>query len=330
MKHLLIILAALTIGTMADAQSLDYTTHTMISKRTASWCSNCGRHGWDMKESVLAASADRPEAMLLSVHISGDYANETSRFFTDYVGGNGQPQFLVDQTVIPFSASTIPSSTDAVMSAVDDNLAVQSVVGLDVQAVYTDDMLTVEASYAYEGADAYSMGVYTVRNNFVGPQAARGSDAVHQRLLWDYLTDNVEGESLADNQGTYRVESDLMELGGHPADDTQILVVVWRETATGREYVNGRLVDIQELIIDTEEVVIEDLLVQQTGTELLVSWSGAVTDVSLVSMNGSQIARKATQGQQSASIITEAFATGVYVLTLVTAQGPYSQQVLIK
>ncbi|HHB79571.1 MAG TPA: hypothetical protein ENK85_10105, partial [Saprospiraceae bacterium] len=53
MKKILLLLLAVGISYLAQAQEVPQTQSSLIIKKTASWCPPCGGWGWDLFEQLI-------------------------------------------------------------------------------------------------------------------------------------------------------------------------------------------------------------------------------------------------------------------------------------
>lgn len=331
MKQVLLLSISILLATVSNAQeAVDNTTHTLISKRTASWCSNCGSYGWDLFEGLLEDSEGVPEAIAVAVHSSGDYQNAVSNLFVRYVGGAGQPLFFANSQDMLVNRNNIAAKRVEIMSQVTANAAVDAPVGLSSTAILDGTALTVDTDYAITAGTDYKVGVYLLYNNLIGPQSARGSNANHKRMLQEFfLTEEIEGDAITGTEGSHSVTVDIADLGTHPIEDMQILVVVWTGTGNSIDYINGRLLDITSATVDAADITIEDLKVISLDASIEASWSGTeVSTAMLVSVTGQVVATTAVNGSKSVRLTAEH--GGLYVLVLDTPQGRHSQQVVLR
>lgn len=89
-KTFMLLVAALFIM-KAAAQQVEEVQRTLITKRTASWCINCGTWGWTLFDGLVADNEDK--SVLIAAHYDGDLENAAAEEITDNFGGFYQPRF---------------------------------------------------------------------------------------------------------------------------------------------------------------------------------------------------------------------------------------------
>lgn len=328
MKKLLltsISLCFLTVSLLA--QTVDFAQHTLVSKRTASWCSNCGSWGWDAFEGILADFEDTNTAIGVAVHSSSsDYSNAVTQLFTQHIGTGPQPVFYHGTTNLGLSRNNSAAKRQELMEIASTAASTDSPVGLGVNSTITGDELAVSVAYGTDGG-AYRLGVYLINNNLVGFQSTRGNSAVHKRMLVGYLTPTVEGDLLSDTEGTVRYTASIADLGISSVENYEVLVVVW-EISNGLAFANGRISDIGQASVSTTQVSIEGLRYTTDDVNINVSWSGDdVQRIDLIDRSGRLVESVHASGQQA--VLRTPVESGIYILTMHTSQGVVSEQIAV-
>lgn len=335
MKMLLVLLSfVFVLPTSIEAQ-IDYTQHSLISKRTATWCTNCGRHGWDMMEGVIEDTGDVPEAMALAVHISGDLQNEVSDIFVEYVGGSGQPQFFVNKQNIGLTRTNVEQKRGEVLDLVVQNAQQNSSVGFDAQASVQNDIIEVKTDFelAQDLEGTIKLGAYLVLNNFIHNQAARGSNASHKRLLWRSFTMDASGIEV---EGAAGPNSQDFELNisdiDHPVENMQVIVVAWQELNGNRNFLNGRLLDVQEGTVSTADISTVEAKVYFDGrsiiTDLGSTYSGEEYQIDIFTIVG-QAMMSERFNESRVEINTDGWRAASYILKLSGQDWLISRKVMV-
>jgi hypothetical protein len=325
-----VLLTSLTICFLAVtlvAQSVDYTQHTLVSKRTASWCSNCGNWGWDAFEGILSDFDDSNTAIGVAVHSStSDYTNEVTEYFMQHIGTGAQPVFYHGKTNLGLSRNNGAAKRQELLDIANTAAATDSPVGLGVDASVAGDEVTVSVAYGTDNG-SYRLGVYLLDNNLVGFQSTRGNDAVHKRMLVGYMTPSVEGDLLTDTDGTATYTASVSDLGISAIENYEVLVVAW-EVSSGLVFANGRVVDIEQGAVNTTQVEIADLKYLINDTNIDVSWSSNdIRQVDLIDQSGRLVQSVQVSGQQAQLDTPDQ--NGIYILSLYTSQGLVSEQISI-
>lgn len=264
--------------------------------------------------------------MAVAVHSSGNYLNETTSFFADYIGGQGQPLFFADRTNLGINRNNGAAKRQELLDIVQTAAGTNSAIGLSATASSDGTTLVVSVDYESLSAD-YRLGVYLLDNNLVGAQASRGNDAQHKRMLIGYMTTGVEGRELTGNSGNETFTAPLSAYDIVRESEFQVLVVAW-DVSGSMAFANGRLLDIEDAVVSTTALQIDDFDYQVSGDQVTARWSGpSVTSATLTSLSGQSIAKESVYN--NGVELSAPAASGVYVLTLFGAEGIYSEKVHI-
>ena len=155
MKQFLLVLALVfSITTLTQAQEIivPETNQPMITKRTASWCTNCGTWGWSLFENLL--SDNQGDALLVTAHHSGNYQNDVAKEITSNFGAAGQPIFYFNsenQFANSGNSSTIRSNIQAAVEGFNAAMPIVQ-AGIDAEV---SDTYTINVGVKAENVDRY-------------------------------------------------------------------------------------------------------------------------------------------------------------------------------
>jgi len=302
----------------------------IVSKVTATWCPNCGNWGWDFMEDMKDEFVEGP-VTLLGVHYSGDLENETSRWFASAIGWTGgQPRFYLNDTRISANGSnwsdaipTIKSDAEAIQSETQTEL---SLAGLSWEGRILT--LDVNVSSLPTSGDNYYLASYIYENNVSNSQAgAAGNNALHPNVLRDVMASSPEGTQISDAgiHTSVKVISSDWDI-----DEVGILSVLWSEQGGNYDIVGSiSLPNVSSISSTTElldgsafDIKVKNQIIS-VATENEDNYQLKLSDIS-----GREIS--STQFETSVEESTATLQSGIYLVTISTQTGLYSQQVFVR
>jgi hypothetical protein len=260
MKQLVLILVIFffSIGLHAQNIEVPQSQSPMIVKIAASWCPPCGGWGWDFFDDIYSDNEDN--AILLSVHHSGDHTNSAAQDMTVNFNVFSQPRYILDGLDQNVSSSNVNNKRvdiqNQVNSIIDENPVIQT--GLD--AKYANGKLKVDYSVKLfdDITGEYRLAMYLVEKVFIGYQASVGPDAAHKGLLRQELTGNSFGNILFSGAGAsgdvFNGNIDI-DLEMYDPENLEIVSVIWKKSANNFEFVNSNIdKEVQEDITSKIDV----------------------------------------------------------------------------
>lgn len=215
----------------------------LVSKISASWCPYCGEWGWDFMESLLADNQET--ANLITVHYSGDYRSQAGAEMTSNFGAFGQPQFFLNSDLISVNASTVGAQRSEVKNAITMENVRQPIAQTGLLAGTYEGQFNVIAKTRFfqEAEGEYYLGLYVVEKSFNGPQAGRGSNALHKNVLRMALTEGTFGVLMAEGalaQGTEVLSQRSISISDlrYELDKIFILSVIWKKEGNKYQVIN--------------------------------------------------------------------------------------------
>lgn len=312
---------------------VDFTQHSLVSKQTAAWCSNCGQYGWTMFESLLEDQSQMPTGIPITVHYSGTLQNEVSSYFATYIRGFGQPLFFVNKKEMNVTRNNIATKRGEIINEVNNNANTMSIAGLNANARRTESgEIVVDVTYDFASGTTgdYKLGAYLVYNNYAAMQATRGV-VPHDRLLWRSFTSDVSGMTINPEAGSTTLTLDTKSLNDNqPIDDMEVLVVIWNNDNTDPAYVNGRMLSIGG-IVSNDESLATYIKTWSKGSELYVQdipseWIGG--QLAVISVNGQIITT--TSIHQNQLNLDLGNSSGLNIVRLTKGDKLYSVKVFIQ
>lgn len=344
MKKILVLVLTLSMVSTLGAQE----QWSLVTKRTAEWCGNCGSWGWNAFKG-LVEGLENENAMVIAMHTSSsDLTNDVSKDLLANIGGNGQPLFFLNMDNYNFSSSNF---NDKVNSTIGDVQLLNSFGGvISVDLAVTEELngtLTVDANV--EAFDAltgeYRLGLYIVQDHVIASQASQGANADHRNLLTGSFYDNSLGELIG--TGTMNL-GDKFEFtantplpSGYDKDNTRIAAMIWRPLASGQYiFINGKWTnEITVATTSTNDLSEQfaNLRVFQNGNNAVEIRFDAVSSmeeltIDLLDQQGSRvqtIRKNAVQGFNQYQMDANQLSSGIYVLSIQHQSERLSKQFVI-
>lgn len=245
----------------ARTQVVAESQQSLVVKKTATWCSNCGSWGWNWFKDILAAAPEKG-GICLNLHstsstlkppndLDGEWLNQFST-----VGGF--PTFYVD--------GTHQTSVQNVMNAVEANYQSDPVAGVGLDAAVEDGLLQVRGKVEFfqVAGGHYYLGFYLIEDSVVAQQSVQGANAIHRYVVRDALESAAFGEDIHEGAVTpgqtfsREVHQDVQGMGH---ERMHVLAILWNKTGGNYQYVNGWM-----------SAVVEGTL-SSTRPEILAGWN---------------------------------------------------------
>lgn len=242
MRYLFTFILFIILGSSVFAQAVEETQRTLITKRTASWCSNCGTWGWDFMESLIDDNEEK--AVLIAAHYSGDLVTDYAIDMTNNFGGIGQPNFFVGNERLPAGSSSWPSLRTDTKSFVDMNFerAPLANTGLAADFIGEDLIINTNTKFFEDADGEYSVSVFILENGIVNPQSGQGASAVHKKVLIASATGDTFGETVVSGAVTAGTEIaktyTVAGLDANLKDNYEVVAIIWNLNTGFRNFVN--------------------------------------------------------------------------------------------
>ncbi len=175
----LLLLSSLSIG----AQSFSDGQKTLLTKRTASWCPNCGSWGWEFAKALEAT--ENPNAILIRAHYSGDLKSQVAEELTANFDPIYQPEFYVnDERQVAGS-----NSWSSMVSEIDENInqnaekSANFSFELDGSVEGSTISGSVDVNVLNDIDGEYYLAIYVLEDSVLNDQAGLPGDVVHNSVL---------------------------------------------------------------------------------------------------------------------------------------------------
>lgn len=243
MKNILTFLLVLFISTVAVAQQP--VQRSLITKRTATWCVNCGTWGWNFFEGL--AEDNKEKAVLIRAHYSGDLQNNYSKELTENFGSVGQPNFFVGENRVNATSSNYPTQREEVKNMVDVAHAQMPIANTMIAEGDTQNStitMTARTKFFQAAEGNFHLSVLLIEDNVMNKQSGQGGTVAHDGILRSAATANVFGESIA--SGTIASGTEIMtpfEINIDPnwnKLNLRLAFVIWKKNGDKFEFVNAQ------------------------------------------------------------------------------------------
>lgn len=223
---------AFLMATAIFAQQVEQVQRTVVTKRTATWCPNCGSWGWTLMEGLIADNADK--AILIAAHENGSsLANPAAEEITANWGSFGQPTFFVNEVNQNVSSSSAAAKREDIKAQVDAAFASQPIANVGFAPTYNDGKIWVDAKVKFfqEATGEYFLGTYLLEDNVFANQSGNATDNNHMRVLQYSFTDGTWGLPLTNGNvaaDTEFSQSFSLEIGDPEGSDYHVVGIIWK------------------------------------------------------------------------------------------------------
>ncbi|MEQ8705503.1 MAG: T9SS type A sorting domain-containing protein [Phaeodactylibacter sp.] len=193
---------AVLIPMLLQGQEIEVpqTNHPLITKRTATWCPNCGSYGWTLFRDLLADQ--QSNALVVAAHFgSSALANEVSNELTTLLGGFGQPVFFLNKDNLGANSGNIATVRQDAAAAVAGINEIPPVAQTGLLAQVAGDSLIVQTKthfFGDVGGEPVNLSVYLIEPTVIATQSGQGAMAEHKNILRHSMTGTAFGETIAD------------------------------------------------------------------------------------------------------------------------------------
>lgn len=341
MKQIFTLLIVLSLSIVGYGQTFKNTP--LITKRTATWCPNCGTWGWEFKTGILEEISVE-EATFVALHFSGDLQNETSKTISDNLGGFGQPSFFLNNTNLNVSSGNWESRLEELKANVEMlnseipgfGIELHGYVGESVNEVVTEISLHVNESTEGE----FYLGTYLVIDDFIHNQAGNSSDASHSKLLIEEFSRNTYGREIGNGpilEGVmdFSITSTFETAAEGPTD---VLVVIWQKLGDNDySIVNTAVVENVEQLSNNDNfdwVSEAKSFYAQNAININLQSEEAIGEyrINVLNTNGQivkTISNKTIANNLDLQLDASAIPTGNYFINMVSSNGIWADKIVI-
>lgn len=333
-----------------QAQDVPEQQTPLITKITATWCSNCGSWGWDLFENVI--EDNKGKAIMLGAHPSGDLGSTEGADFNSNFKAIGQPKFFFNNTDIRATRNSIAAKRTEVEGMINDMITQSPLANVGFYAEMKDGNINVRTKTKFfqdGGADTYNLGLYVIENEVQNTQASQSGVVSHPNVIRTSFTAGSFGEVL-DASGTIATGTEIsrdFSVAVNPnwnMDHVSVVAIIWRDNNGTFEFVNASQTDdfsgiptsSVDAITEVNGFEVFPSVVRETAT-VKVDLAEAIQNAQLniFDLSGKRVATvfngNLNAGTRTFEINRSTFsASGMYFLNLESNGKVMTQKVIVK
>lgn len=319
-----------------SAQEVTNEQYSLLTKKTAEWCVNCGTWGWTY---YFDAVEENKESNLLdfAYHYSGELQNQVSQDLSDNFSFPGQPVFAINNDNLSVLSFNNADKLIELKETVDILNAFPAVAGVASNAQHDFSTLQVETNF--ESFDditgEYYVAQYLVQDSFLYTQTGLTGEVYHKNLLLESSTEEsfgrlVSPDAMLTNGFTTNFSGEF-DITGLATENLHVLTIIWNKRATGEYvFINGHRSELQ-ITSSTiaQEDIKEDIKVAHNATtqRVDVTYKGdeafLINQLAIVDVTGKVIMNNNTKidmlQQRNYSVDLPQLISGTYIVQLQTS-----------
>lgn len=221
------------------AQEVSPTQQSLVVKKTATWCSNCGSWGWTWFKDILA-EAPKSGGICLNLHSTSSGLKALNNLDGDWLS-----QFDVNVSFPTFYVNGIRrASVSEILAAVEASEAEMPMAGVGVEAAINEGNLKVSGKVDfYENVEAeFYLGFYIIEDSVVHSQSAQGANAIHRYIVREAMNQASFGAVISIGlveAGTSVSTKEEQMFVGMIAEKHSVLAILWSKVGDKYTYVNA-------------------------------------------------------------------------------------------
>lgn len=344
MKRILPLLILLVVSVSLSAQTAIMEQRTLLTKKTATWCPNCGTWGWTFMKDIIQDNSSK--AVIVGAHYSGDLQTPAANELVGIFGGSGQPLFYADNENLRVSRTNIAQKRTSTKALVDANFANTPVAntGLEVFDRSGDLDINAQVEFFESTEGTFNLGILILENDVIANQSSQGPNAMHPFVVRSSVN-GVVGDEIATGMisaGTIKDFSYTITPDPEwDVDNLSFAAVIWKENGGSQDFVNVFSVDDIEIStssidqVNTESFTLApSILVNMSNVEFTLSRAENVT-IKVMDILGKEvmnpIKRIFPAGKNEVQLHREAFnGKGMYLVTLERGGQITSKRLLVE
>lgn len=285
------------------AQSYSYTQKSLVTKRTATWCPNCGTWGWSFAEAI--EELENENIVLMRAHYSGDLKSDAAVEITKNFNAQYQPEFYINEVRQSVGSTTWSDKLSEFEEIINEKAENEPNVIFELNSMFENGALDVsyKVRFIKEVTGEYYAAAYVLEDNVINNQASQGSQAVHNKVIRVALGGETFGAVLSDDDkepGSSRTFEYTYAIDGEDLSSKSysVLLIVWRKVDAlfMVENVHSAAIGASTSTEDLSEHLSLNLI--QHGDKIFVSGDVLNTgsySIAIRTLDGKIIANKAVQ-----------------------------------
>ncbi|MBK7342958.1 MAG: T9SS type A sorting domain-containing protein [Saprospiraceae bacterium] len=312
------------LASFTHAQEVQDKQMSLVVKKTATWCSNCGSWGWQwFKELIEDTDGD---AYTIALHSTSSQLKPPmdldGSLLAHFTGNGGFPTFFVN--------SVAGSNYNALVNAVTAASTQDPIAGLGILTGYENGEIACQGKVEFfePYAGELFVGYYIIEDSLVFGQTAQGPNAIHRFVLRDAMEAKPfgNGMTLDVQPGESVLFSSVQAYPASALDRLSLLGVIWTYANGKYSYLNSWMEPVVNAPLSsleqnnhfsgTRSFPNPAAAGQSVTLELPASVQGLV-NVSLIQNDGRILQRDVIQAENRQEItLPESLAPGSYFLRL--------------
>lgn len=342
----LLIFSFFSIILQAQEITVPQTQRPLITKRTASWCPNCGGWGWTFFRNVV--DDNNGKAVFFANHYDGLHTSPTTLALAANFGGVSQPQFFLNNTNQNVTSGATASARTNIQNQVNAAWATTPVVQSGIRAIHNSAAqtlsVTAKSRFFQSASGEYYLGIYLVFKEFIGFQSPLGNAAEHKEMMRSHLTANVFGEQIANGTVAAGAEAEVsgqISIAGLDPAKLRIVAIIWKKEGNTYRVTNANETDdflspssandlwaAQQQLKISPNIITESARIEMQITESRLPWR-----VDLVNASG-QVTETIFQGTLDGGVHTFSIErgprpAGLYYIRVSNGLHAMSQRVVL-
>lgn len=317
----------------------------LLTKRTATWCPQCGTWGWDTMKDLLSGVEDN--ALVFNTHYSGGLFTPLSADLAANFPYVGQPAFFLNGVNQNVLSSNWESKVTSIIAEVETINTEAPDFEINLYASHekiSNQNYEVRArvdvvSKIQDDGENYQLGIYLVRTDITAGQSPQSGSPQHPNIPVAEFSGNSFGVPLSATEGTggeqnfyYNYENSLN------VNNSFVAIVVWKEIEVDGEQfwevINTEFTDniSAQTSNNTDLKALAELSVYQTNDRALNIQSAIeMESVQVLDLAGRSVLSTTTNQLKETQIdLPLSLISGTYIVQIHTEKGVISEKIFLK
>ena len=289
-KSYFTILVACLFLVQGIAQQVLETQRSLVTKRTADWCTNCGTYGWTYFENAIEQNGGK--AVYIAAHYSGGLSIGVADDLTVNFGGGYQPRFFFNALDQGVSSGNVATKLASLKTQIDNAFVAAPIANAGFDPIYKNGEIQVAAKVKFFQADQgdFYLGMYLLEDHVTAYQESIGDDAVHRKLLRFSFTEDSFGQPITNGNVTAGQEFNLnfaLPIGDPTGYEYEVVGIIWKKE--GSKYLPINVWSNTEITIQTVSDVLDPA--PQNALQVYPSVAKHQTTISVESVENQPVAQ---------------------------------------
>lgn len=338
-RLLTLLLAFCGLSISAQQITIPNVQHSLVTKRTATWCPNCAGYAWTMMENFIDNYNDK--ALSINAHHSNtsNLHSTTAEALIDNLEYSFyQPVFFHNTTNVGGSGSSVENTIiDKINAAAGTTPSAQT--GLSVRYNPGTDMLEVstETKFFQATSGDYRLSVFLIEKQVIADQATMGTNILHKNVLRKNISGSgFEGplQNGSISQNAIIPAQYSATLGTLDVSNLLVATIIWKFENDAYKFINCNFTDYIDQATSLTEldaavgkaILFPTTFREQATLQLDLNQELATSRIEVVDNNGRMLktvySGKLQEGQYTFEIqAADLQAKGTYFVRLTSNKG---------